>query len=133
MQPMSRFVMLMLICASSPIFADVLRVGDRSVEFDIAVDKADKPVRLAAFRGRWIVVTVGAKWCAPCKKELPIWDRLAGEVHGRFTFIAISVDDEVADGREFHSKLGLRNMQLGYMPSEKSAVVAQYGSETMPS
>ena len=63
--------------------ADVLKVGDRLAELDVATDGNGKPVKLKAWKGKWIVVTVGADWCKPCAKELPTWDRLAGELKGK--------------------------------------------------
>jgi peroxiredoxin len=113
--------------------AGVLKVGDRMVELDIAVDAAGKPFRLKSFKGQWLLVTVGAAWCKPCKKELPTWDKLAPEVKDKITFVALGLDDEVDTGKEFHKKLKLANMKLGYLPADKSGVAARYGAATMPS
>ena len=118
--------------AAVPAAADVLRVGDRAAELDVATDARGKGFRLKAYRGSWLVVTVGAAWCKPCAKELPVWDRLAGELKGKVTFIAIDIDDSAADGKKFHKKLKLKNMTLAYLPADKSGVVASYGSDTMP-
>lgn len=116
-----------------PAHAGVLKVGDRLAELDVANDANGKPVKLKAYRGKWIVVTVGAEWCKPCAKELPTWDKLAGEMKDKVTFVAIDIDDEVANGKRFHKKLKLKNMTLVYMPQEKSGVAASYGSDHMPS
>ncbi|HEU4733615.1 MAG TPA: TlpA disulfide reductase family protein [Kofleriaceae bacterium] len=113
--------------------ADVLKVGDRLAELDVAVDAAGRPVKLKAYRGRWVVLTVGADWCKPCAKELPTWDKLAGELKGKVTFFAIDIDDEIDVGKRFHDKLKIRNMQRVYLPAEKSGVAGNYGSATMPS
>ena len=116
-----------------PAHADVLKVGDRLAELDIAVDGNGKSVKLKSYKGQWVLVTVGAQWCIPCRKELPTWDKLAGELKGKITFIAINVDDDIADGKKFNKDLKLKNMTLVYMPADKSAVVARYGADTMPS
>jgi len=112
--------------------ADVLKVGDRLAELDVAVDARGKAFKLKAYKGKWLLVTVGAKWCKPCAKELPVWDKLAGELKGKVTFIAIGIDDELADHKSFHKKLALKNMTIVHLPSDKSGVVASYGSDTMP-
>ncbi len=117
---------------ASPAHADVLKVGDRLAELDVAVDARGKGFKLKAYKGKWVVVTVGAEWCKPCAKELPTWDKLAGELAGKVTFIAIGIDDEIAASKRFHKKLKLKNMTLAYLPADKSGVVASYGSDTMP-
>jgi thiol-disulfide isomerase/thioredoxin len=119
--------------AGSSARADVLKVGDRLAELDVATDAAGKPVKLKAFKGKWVVVTIGADWCKPCAKELPTWDKLAGELKGKVVFVAIDIDDDIAVGKRFHDKLKLRNMQRVYMPSDKSGVAGNYGSDHMPS
>jgi peroxiredoxin len=132
---MRSLVAAVALCITATAAADagVLKVGDRMVELDVAVDAAGKPFRLKAFKGQWLLVTVGAAWCKPCKKELPTWDKLAPEVADKITFVALGLDDEIDTGKEFHKKLKLQHMKLGYMPSDKSGVAARYGASTMPS
>lgn len=113
--------------------ADVLKVGDRLAELDVATDAAGKPVKLKAFKGKWVLVTAGASWCGPCKKELPAWDKAAGDLKGKVTFVVLTLDNELADGKKFHKKLKLKNMVVTYLPEEKSGVAASYGAATMPS
>ena len=125
-------VVVMLAAAGSA-RADVLQVGDRLAELDVATDASGKPVKLKAWKGKWVVVTVGADWCKPCAKELPTWDRLAGELKGRVVFVAIDIDDEIEVGKRFHDRLKIKNMQRVYLPAEKSGVAGNYGSATMPS
>lgn len=118
-----------------PAAAEVLKVGDRMVELDVATTPAGKPFKLRALKGKWIFVTVGASWCVPCKKELPAWDKLAADANlkAKLHFVALNLDDDIADGKRFHKKLALKNMLVGFMPQEKSAVAARYGAATMPS
>jgi thiol-disulfide isomerase/thioredoxin len=118
---------------TSTAHADVLKVGDRLAELDVATDGTGKPVKLKAYKGKWVVVTVGADWCKPCAKELPTWDKLAGELKGKVVFVAIDIDDEIDVGKKFHDKLKLKNMVRAYLPSDKSGVAGNYGSDHMPS
>jgi thiol-disulfide isomerase/thioredoxin len=119
--------------ASGIAHADVLKVGDRLAELDVATDTSGKPIKLKSFKGKWLVVTVGADWCKPCAKELPTWDKLAGALKDKAVFVAVDIDDDIAVGKKFHDKLKLRNMVRVYLPSEKSGVAGSYGSDHMPS
>jgi thiol-disulfide isomerase/thioredoxin len=121
-----------VVCFAAPANADVLKVGDKLAELDVGVDDVGKSFKLKSLKGKWVLVTVGASWCKPCKKELPTWDKLAGLLKDKITFVAINVDDDVAVGKKFNSQLKLRNMKMVYMPSDKSAIVERYGSDTMP-
>jgi thiol-disulfide isomerase/thioredoxin len=128
-------VMLAAAGAAHPARADVLKVGDRLAELDVATDASGKPVKLKAYKGKWVVVTIGADWCKPCAKELPTWDKLAGEIDlkRKVVFIAVDIDDEIDVGKRFHDKLKLKNMVRVYLPSDKSGVVGNYGGDHMPS
>lgn len=53
-------------------------------------DPEGKPVKLADFKGKPVLVNLWASWCAPCVKELPTLDRLAGS--GRVQVLAVSQD-----------------------------------------
>lgn len=50
------------------------------------------PLRLADFRGRWVLVNLWATWCAPCVREMPSLDRLQAKLGNRLVVLAISED-----------------------------------------
>ena len=127
---MRALAILFLMAMAAPAHAD-LKVGDRVKELDIAVDASDKPFKLKAVSG-WRFVSANAAWCEPCKKELPQWDKLQAALGSKITFVALSLDNDVKDGKAFHKKLKLSHMKLVYMPEEKSGVAASYGASTMP-
>lgn len=112
--------------------AQALKVGDRLAELDIAVDAKGKPFKLKSYKGKWVLVTVGAEWCKPCAKELPAWDKLQPEFKDKIAFVAINIDDSIDDGKKFFKKLKIANLLTVFMPADKSAVVAKYGSDNMP-
>jgi thiol-disulfide isomerase/thioredoxin len=129
---MRSLVVAVLLLTAQVVHADALKVGDRLAELDVAVDASGKSFKLKTLKGQWVLVTVGADWCKPCAKELPAWDKLQPEFKDKVKFVAIDISDDIADGKKFHKKLKLVNLMLAYMPADKSAVVAKYGSDNMP-
>lgn len=131
---MVRAVLLLgLVADVASVDAGVLGVGQPAVELDVAVDAAGKPFKLAAYRGRWLVLAVGAAWCGPCQDELVTWNKLAGELAGRVTFVTLAIDSDIADGKAFHARLGVRNLVRAYLPEERSQIAERYGSTRLPS
>jgi thiol-disulfide isomerase/thioredoxin len=110
----------------------VLNVGEKVAELDVGKDEAGKDFKLKSLKGKWVVITIGASWCSPCKKELPTWDKMAGNMTGKAVFVAINADNDPKDGKKFNNTLKIKNMTRVYLPADKSAVVARYGAETMP-
>ncbi|HKP33597.1 MAG TPA: TlpA disulfide reductase family protein, partial [Sphingomicrobium sp.] len=53
-------------------------------------DADGKPVSIADFSGKPVLVNLWASWCAPCVKELPTLDKLAQS--GRIQVLAVSQD-----------------------------------------
>lgn len=66
-----------------------------------------KPVRVADFRGRPVLVNLWATWCAPCVAELPTLDALAKS--GTVRVIAVSQDQDATKARPF---LAARKLSL---------------------
>lgn len=46
--------------------------------------------QLAALKGTPVVVNLWGEWCAPCKKELPVFQRATLELRGRVAFLGIA-------------------------------------------
>jgi thiol-disulfide isomerase/thioredoxin len=56
-------------------------------------DPEGKPLSLADYRGRTVLLNLWATWCVPCRKEMPALDRLQAELGGaNFTVVAINMD-----------------------------------------
>ena len=56
------------------------------------VDHAGKPVRIADFKGRPVLVNLWATWCAPCIAEMPALDRLAKRGGAKLAVLPVSQD-----------------------------------------
>ena len=56
-------------------------------------DEKGKPLTLAHFRGKVVLLNIWATWCPPCRKEMPTLDRLQKSLGGdRFEVVALSID-----------------------------------------
>lgn len=56
-------------------------------------DLSGRPVGLDAFRGKVTVVNFWATWCAPCRKEMPMFDKVARELKGRgLAMVGVALD-----------------------------------------
>lgn len=53
-----------------------------------------KPVTLATFKGKPLLVNLWATWCAPCVKEMPSLDRLAAKTKGKLQVLVVNQDSE---------------------------------------
>jgi len=63
-------------------------------------DAAGKRMKLADFRGRFVLVNLWATWCAPCVAELPALSRLAAFAPG-VRVLAINTDRGTVDAAAF--------------------------------
>jgi thiol-disulfide isomerase/thioredoxin len=77
------------------------------------VDGEGRPVSLADFKGRVVLVNFWATWCAPCVEEMPSLDRLQGKLGGPdFQVIALSLDEGGVEAVDrFFSKLGIETLE----------------------
>jgi len=83
------------------------------------VDGAGRPLRLADFRGRAVLLNIWATWCAPCRKEMPSLNQLQAELGGpKFEVVALSVDEDgVPSVEAFYNELKLDNLAIYVDPS----------------
>ncbi|KMO33492.1 thiol:disulfide interchange protein TlpA [Methylobacterium aquaticum] len=57
-----------------------------------------QPKTLADLKGRTILLNLWATWCAPCKAEMPVLDRLQGALGGEdFEVVALNLDTRNPD------------------------------------
>ncbi len=57
-----------------------------------------RPLTMADFRGRMVLLNLWATWCAPCRHEMPALDRLQETLGGeRFEVVAVNIDTRNPD------------------------------------
>lgn len=88
-----------------------VRVGDPAPRFQaVTLDSTPAPRSLEDYRGQVVVLNVWATWCAPCRTEMPSFQRLHDAYAGKgVRVVAVSVDAPGMEGpiREFVREFGL--------------------------
>jgi thiol-disulfide isomerase/thioredoxin len=90
---------------------------------DLAFQNSDgKPVRLADFRGRVVLLNLWATWCVPCRKEMPSLDALEAKLGGQsFSVVALNLDTgDSAKPRRFLNDIGIKHLAFFQDPSTNS-------------
>ena len=109
-----------------------VKKGDHFVELDAKAANG-KVFKLKNLSGKWVLYTFGASWCGPCAKELPAWDKLAPKLSGKVLFVAVNINTDMDEGKQFVESLKLRRIFPVFLPDENSPALKAYDPERMPS
>ena len=71
-----------------------------------------KPLTLADFSGRTILLNLWATWCVPCRREMPALDRLQQTLGGKdFEVVAVNIDTtRLERPKQFLAEVGVGNL-----------------------
>jgi thiol-disulfide isomerase/thioredoxin len=85
------------------------------------MDAAGKPLTLADFRGRTVLLNLWATWCVPCRKEMPTLDALQGALGSKdFQVVAVNIDTRDPDKpKRFLKDIGISKLAYYADPSAK--------------
>lgn len=77
---------------------------------------------LADFRGKIVLLNIWATWCVPCRKEMPMLDRLQATLGGPdFEVVTLSIDRGGVDVvRKFFAEVGIQKLSM-YLDSAGKA------------
>jgi thiol-disulfide isomerase/thioredoxin len=68
---------------------------------------AGEPVALRRLAGTPTVLNLWASWCAPCREELPAFQRLSGQAGNRLRVLGVVVEDPPARALSLAADLGV--------------------------
>jgi thiol-disulfide isomerase/thioredoxin len=85
-------------------------------------DAAGKPLTLADFRGRTVLLNLWATWCVPCRKEMPTLDALQGALGSKdFQVVAVNIDTRDPDKpKRFLKDIGVQKLAYYADPTAKA-------------
>ncbi len=85
------------------------------------VNAQEKPLNLADFAGKTVLLNIWATWCVPCREEMPNLDRVQSELGSdKFEVVAVSIDlDGFKKSVPFLEELKLANIDHYAEPTGK--------------
>jgi peroxiredoxin len=136
--------LLVLLCGATT----AAKVGDVAPDFARA-DLAGGQVHLAGYRGKLVLLNFWATWCAPCRKEMPLFSKWQRDYGAQgLQIVGVSMDDDVTSvkqvlaerpvqypivmgdaklGAQFGGVLGL---PLSFLIDAQGRIVARYQGES---
>lgn len=93
--------------ATTPVKAVAL-VGQSAPDFALK-NMAGETIRLSDFKGKSVLVNFWATWCAPCRAEAPVLQRVAVEYKDKLVIIGVNMttNDTPAQVPAFVEEFGL--------------------------
>lgn len=98
-------------------------------------DPEGKPVSLASFRGKYVLIDFWASWCGPCRQENPAVVKAYNEYKDKnFTVLGVSLDQENAHDKWVKAIKddNLTWTQVSDLAFWKNAVAQQYAVNSIP-
>lgn len=115
--------------ACSALRPDPLSAGLRALDADFTLpDLQGNPVSLRRLRGRPVLLSFFATWCAPCLEEAPSLDDLARRLGDKATVLVVSVDEDPEALRKFYA----RGTAATVVRDESRKVPESFGTSKYP-
>ncbi len=93
-----------------------------------------KPISITDYRGKMVLLNFCAKWCGPCKGEIPYIKQVYEEHHKNgFEVISVSLDDSEAELREHIENYDIPWLQIFDGKGWKNDLAQYFGINSIPS
>jgi peroxiredoxin len=123
-------LLVALTCAVASGPANALDEGQPAPEIKLN-DLSGKPVALSSFKGKVVLVDFFASWCAPCRQELPVLEKLSKAHRDEgLVILGVNIDNDLATAGKF-----LKEVPVSFpvVHDAEKKVAKLYAPPTMPS
>jgi len=109
------------------------QTGLATIRYDVAppnfaITPAHKPTYLSTLRGRVVVLDFWATWCPPCRRELPVIEKLSAEFADKVLFYGVN-DEDSSTVKDFVKK---NQYHMTVLMDNNKEVHRQYGVSAIP-
>lgn len=85
---------VLLMCVSMFIFTTVQAGSGMAPNFTLK-SRSGKNIKLSELRGQVVMINFWASWCGPCRKEMPVLEKLYKKYKSLgFVILGVNVDDK---------------------------------------
>jgi thiol-disulfide isomerase/thioredoxin len=91
----------------------LIQIGDLLPDFELP-SISGKTVRLADFRGKYVLLDFWATWCGPCRMEIPYVEGISRAYAGdeRLVIINVNLDEDQEKVHEFLKEVDMPGIQV---------------------
>jgi thiol-disulfide isomerase/thioredoxin len=107
-------------------------LGQVAPDFSVP-DAAGKPVSLASFKGKYVLLDFWASWCGPCRRENPAVVKAYQRFHEKgFDIFSVSIDESRDEWLAAVKKDGLTWTQASDLKGWETPATTLYGIQGIP-
>lgn len=100
---MQKLLALLLVLACGVVRAEPAADASRLFAFAYR-DLQGKPASVANLRGKPLIVNFWARWCAPCREEMPELETFHAKHRNKVTVLGLAVEDDAEGVRRFRER-----------------------------